>query len=102
VFSYPSGEEVLPIGGFTGTGPSPTLAALQDDISAGEFHLVLAFPSADPRMVWIATHCRTLPAPGPALPRLLLRARRRARLTRVTKGDVLSNSVRCWACGMKS
>ena len=65
VFSYPSGQEVLPIGGFTGTGPSPTLSALQAAIAAGRFHLVLAFPSTDPRMVWIAAHCRTLPSATP-------------------------------------
>jgi len=65
VFSYPSGQEVLPIGGFTGTGPAPTLAALKADIAAGEFHLVLAFPSTDPRMVWIAAHCRALPQRTP-------------------------------------
>jgi hypothetical protein len=65
VFGYPSGEEVLPIGGFTGTGPTPSLPALKDDIAASEFHLVLAFPSDDPRMVWIAAHCAALPSPTP-------------------------------------
>jgi hypothetical protein len=60
VFAYPSGEEVLPIGGFTGTGPEPSLDRIRADIAAGAFHLVLAFPSTDPRMTWIAGHCRLL------------------------------------------
>jgi 4-amino-4-deoxy-L-arabinose transferase-like glycosyltransferase len=60
VFIDDSGLEALPIGGFTGTIPSPTLAQLQADINAGQFHLVLAAPSADPRLRWIAAHCRHL------------------------------------------
>jgi 4-amino-4-deoxy-L-arabinose transferase-like glycosyltransferase len=58
VFAYPTGEEVLPIGGFTGTGPTPSLDQLRDDVAAGRFHVVLSFPSTDPRLVWIAQHCR--------------------------------------------
>ena len=57
VFIYASGLEALPIGGFTGTIPSPTLARLQADIRQGLFHLVLAAPSRDPRLRWIASHC---------------------------------------------
>lgn len=49
VFAYPTGDEVLPIGGFTGTGPSPTLDQLRADVADGRFHVVLAFPSPDPR-----------------------------------------------------
>jgi hypothetical protein len=66
VFTYPTGEEVLPIGGFTGTRPEPTLPELQAGI-AGAFHLVLAFPSTDPRLVWIAQHCRPLKGSTPPL-----------------------------------
>jgi hypothetical protein len=58
LFIYASGREVLPIGGFTGTIPAPTLSQLQADVRDGRFHLVLAFTSSDPRLVWIATHCR--------------------------------------------
>ncbi|WP_433801623.1 glycosyltransferase family 39 protein [Actinomycetospora sp. CA-084318] len=58
VFAYPTGDEVLPIGGFTGTGPTPTLDQLRDDVAAGRFHVVLSFPSTDPRLVWVAQHCR--------------------------------------------
>jgi 4-amino-4-deoxy-L-arabinose transferase-like glycosyltransferase len=60
VFIYASGEEALPIGGFTGTIPSPTLAQLQADVRAGRFHLVLATNLADPRLRWIAAHCLPL------------------------------------------
>ncbi len=57
VFIYDSGLEALPIGGFTGTIPSPTLRQLQGDIRQGRFHLVLAAASTDPRLRWIAAHC---------------------------------------------
>jgi hypothetical protein len=57
VFIDASGLEALPIGGFTGTIPSPTLPQLQADIRQGRFHLVLAATSADPRLRWIAAHC---------------------------------------------
>jgi hypothetical protein len=56
---------VLPIGGFTGTQPTPTLSQLRGDIAAGRFHLVLAFPSGDPRLAWVAGHCRRLPGGPP-------------------------------------
>jgi len=57
VFIYDSGREAFPIGGFTGTIPSPTLRQLQADIRQGRFHLVLAATSTDPRLRWIAAHC---------------------------------------------
>jgi 4-amino-4-deoxy-L-arabinose transferase-like glycosyltransferase len=60
VFIYDSGLEALPIGGFTGTVPSPTLEQLQTDIRDGRFHLVLAAPSNDPRLRWIAANCLDL------------------------------------------
>jgi len=34
--------------------------AARADISAGQFHLVLAPTSTDPRLRWIAAHCRRL------------------------------------------
>jgi hypothetical protein len=67
LFSYASGQEVLPIGGFTGTIPSPILAQLQADIGAGKFHLVLAATSTDPRLQWIAAHCQPLGSATAAL-----------------------------------
>jgi 4-amino-4-deoxy-L-arabinose transferase-like glycosyltransferase len=57
VFIEASGLEALPIGGFTGTIPAPTLEQLRADIRDGRFHLVLAAPSSDPRLRWIAAHC---------------------------------------------
>ena len=69
VFIYASGLEALPIGGFTGTIPSPTLRQLQADVQAGRFHLVLAGAVTGPRMRWIATHCRPIGPPGAQLHR---------------------------------
>jgi hypothetical protein len=60
VFIYDSGQEALPIGGFTGTIPSPTLSQLRADIQQGRFHLVLTTSLRDPRLAWIAAHCRRL------------------------------------------
>ena len=61
-FIYVSGLEVLPIGGYTGTDPAPTLARLQSMIRDRQFHLVLQTRTAtDPRLVWIAHNCQFLP-----------------------------------------
>jgi 4-amino-4-deoxy-L-arabinose transferase-like glycosyltransferase len=57
---YDTGLEALPIGGFDGTTPSPTLAQLQADIGNGLFHLVWISSAADPRLQWISTHCPRL------------------------------------------
>ncbi|MGO9726472.1 MAG: ArnT family glycosyltransferase [Streptosporangiaceae bacterium] len=67
VFIYDSGLEALPIGGFTGTIPSPTLQQLRADIGSGQFHLVLAAAGADPRLRWIAAHCRHIGRASAAL-----------------------------------
>jgi hypothetical protein len=59
------GDEVLPIGGFTGSAPSPTLSQLQADIRAGKFRFVLGLAATtDPRMAWIAAHCQESPSRG--------------------------------------
>jgi len=58
---YVSGEEVLPIGGFTGTFPPPTVDQLRSIVATGQVHLVIAVGDADdPRIRWIAWHCRQL------------------------------------------
>ncbi len=63
-FIYVSGQEVLPIGGYTGTIPEPTVSAIESMVHAGDFHLVLQSPkTTDPRLVWIARHCLTAPQP---------------------------------------
>ncbi len=56
-----SGREVLPIGGFTGAIPSPTLEQIKFDIAFGQVRLAIVPvvpPGHDPRIVWIRTHCR--------------------------------------------
>ena len=57
-FIYDTGEEVVPIGGFTGTIPEPSLSSLQGMVARGDFHLVIQAPTVtDPRLVWVADHC---------------------------------------------
>jgi len=56
-----SGLEVLPVGGFTGAIPSPTLRQIRIDIAFGRVRLAVVPvhpPGHDPRIVWIRTHCR--------------------------------------------
>jgi len=58
-----SGREVLPIGGFVGAIPAPTLKQIRFDIAFGRVRFALVPvvpPGDDPRMVWIRTHCRNL------------------------------------------
>jgi 4-amino-4-deoxy-L-arabinose transferase-like glycosyltransferase len=62
-FISATGKEVLPIGGFTGTIPEPTISQLEGMIRTGKFHLALLIGGHDPRLTWIATHCRHL-GPG--------------------------------------
>ncbi len=57
---YDTGLEALPIGGYDGTTPSPTLAQLQADIRQGRFHLVWVASGTDPQLRWIISHCRRL------------------------------------------
>jgi 4-amino-4-deoxy-L-arabinose transferase-like glycosyltransferase len=66
-----SGREVLPIGGFLGNVPSPTLATLQADISRSYvqvFVLPVSPPGPDPRVRWIESHCTQEPTPPHARP----------------------------------
>ena len=61
-FIYDSGQEVVPIGGFTGTIPQPSLASLRAMIARGDFHLVIQSPNVtDPRLRWVAENCFALP-----------------------------------------
>ena len=57
---YDTGLEALPIGGYDGTTPSPTLAQLQADIRHGLFRLVWIDSATDPRLRWITAHCARL------------------------------------------
>jgi 4-amino-4-deoxy-L-arabinose transferase-like glycosyltransferase len=64
-YIFTTGDEVLPIGGFTGTIPEPTVARIRTLVASGAFHLVLAGSStSDPRIAWVARHCRHLGAPS--------------------------------------
>ena len=62
-----SGREVLPIGGYLGNVPAPTLATLQADINRGYvqiFVLPVSPSGPDPRVQWIESHCVRLPQPA--------------------------------------
>jgi 4-amino-4-deoxy-L-arabinose transferase-like glycosyltransferase len=69
VFIYDSGREALPLGGFTGTIPAPTLAQVKADVRAGQFHLAIlsATRARGPVLAWITTHCRAVRSVNPAL-----------------------------------
>jgi len=62
-----TGREFLPIGGFSGNVPSPTLALLRHLIHTGQITQVFVpvKPAGrDPRLVWIRRHClQTFPQP---------------------------------------
>jgi 4-amino-4-deoxy-L-arabinose transferase-like glycosyltransferase len=57
LFLDATSDEVLPIGGFAGTTPSPTVAQIQADVCHGQFHLAFISDGPDPRLHWIAQHC---------------------------------------------
>ncbi len=61
-----SGREVLPIGGFLGNVPAPTLATLRADIRRGyvrSFVLPVSPTGTDPRVRWLESHCVRQPSP---------------------------------------
>jgi 4-amino-4-deoxy-L-arabinose transferase-like glycosyltransferase len=66
-----SGREVLPIGGYLGNVPAPSLATLQADIARGYvrlFVLPVSPPGSDPRVLWIESHCTMEPKPPTSRP----------------------------------
>jgi 4-amino-4-deoxy-L-arabinose transferase-like glycosyltransferase len=69
---WASGREVIPVGGFTGTIPEPTLDALKNMIEMNQVRTFVQSPTTtDPRLVWIARHCfdvRKTPGPATVLP----------------------------------
>jgi 4-amino-4-deoxy-L-arabinose transferase-like glycosyltransferase len=68
-----TGSEVLPIGGFEGGIPAPTLAQLQSYVSSGQVRAFLV-PSGerDPRLEWVYAHCkRTEATTGGKVPLVL-------------------------------
>ena len=61
-FIYATGDEVLPLGGYTGIIPSPTAAQLRARISGGFFHLALiAQPGSTGGTAYIAATCLHVP-----------------------------------------
>jgi 4-amino-4-deoxy-L-arabinose transferase-like glycosyltransferase len=53
-----TGREILPIGGFQGGIPAPTLTQLRQYIDSGQVRAMLVpRASDDPRIVWIRAHC---------------------------------------------
>jgi 4-amino-4-deoxy-L-arabinose transferase-like glycosyltransferase len=58
---YASGDEILPIGGFDGRAPAPSLATLRADVGSGALHTVLVVPARDPRVLWVVNNCRFVP-----------------------------------------
>jgi 4-amino-4-deoxy-L-arabinose transferase-like glycosyltransferase len=57
-FILASGKEILPIGGFQGGIPSPSLTDLRRRIAAKEVRAFLVpVGSDDPRIAWIHSHC---------------------------------------------
>jgi 4-amino-4-deoxy-L-arabinose transferase-like glycosyltransferase len=57
LFLDATSDEVLPIGGFDGATPSPTLAQIEADVCQGQFHVAFIADGPDPRLHWIAQHC---------------------------------------------
>ncbi len=59
-YIYYTGKEILPIGGYLGGVPSPSLSQLQRYIASRQvraFLIPVEPPSKDPRIVWVHTHC---------------------------------------------
>ena len=59
-----TGREFLPVGGFTGRVPSPTLPQFVSDVRAGRVTEVLAAVAPltrNPDMLWAIAHCRPCP-----------------------------------------
>ncbi len=63
-----TGREFLPVGGFSGRVPSPTLAQFVGDVRAGRVAVVLvavAPRTRNPDMLWVLAHCRSPRDSGP-------------------------------------
>lgn len=60
-YIYYTGREILPIGGYRGGIPSPTLTRLKQYVTSGELRAFLIPtepPSEDHRIVWVRNHCK--------------------------------------------
>ena len=68
-YIFASGREVLPIGGFTGAIPEPSLGKIRSDIDRGLVRVAVVPvvpPGRDPRIAWIRNHCRVVKIDPPA------------------------------------
>jgi 4-amino-4-deoxy-L-arabinose transferase-like glycosyltransferase len=64
-YIFATGQEVLPLAGWTGTGPEPSSAAVAAMVKSRQFHVALiASPGASPATAWIAAHCLNLGKPA--------------------------------------
>jgi 4-amino-4-deoxy-L-arabinose transferase-like glycosyltransferase len=82
-FILATGQEVLPIGGYQGGAPAPSLTSLRHRIAAGEARAFLVpVVSEDPRVVWITTNCTPQGAQS---------ARKRSATTELYDCDVPAN-----------
>jgi len=58
-FILATGKEIIPIGGYQGGAPAPSLSDLRHRITAGEVRaFIVPTISNDPRIIWIAAHCK--------------------------------------------
>jgi 4-amino-4-deoxy-L-arabinose transferase-like glycosyltransferase len=60
-YIFATGSEILPIGGYWGGAPVPSLGQLQHYIAANQVRAVLVPiqpASSDPRVRWVRAHCR--------------------------------------------
>jgi 4-amino-4-deoxy-L-arabinose transferase-like glycosyltransferase len=67
-----SGLEVVPIGGYLGNVPAPTLATVKADVRDSYvrlFVLPVSPAGTDPRVLWIESHCTRAARPPNSLPR---------------------------------
>jgi 4-amino-4-deoxy-L-arabinose transferase-like glycosyltransferase len=61
-YIYATGEEVLPLGGYTGTQPAPSIATMRMLVANGNFHLALvASPTASASAAFVVDHCAPIP-----------------------------------------
>lgn len=57
-YIYATGKEMVPVGGYTGAGPSPSVSTLAAMIRAGKFHAALvATPVASAAASYLDQHC---------------------------------------------
>jgi hypothetical protein len=63
-----TGADVLPIGGFTGRVPWPSVAQIERAVADGEVHLMYTAAGSSPQLNWIRSHCEQLGQSFPGNP----------------------------------